>query len=332
MNILVSLFNDLSQRLIIDENKELTDIDAVFYSEIQDLVEIPSVSPFDVYNELTYIFVRYTGTNVPYKHISPFIEDVTDNPVLYIIFYLRSYAACNILDFYEQVTFESQHIINISIKNKAVTTSNLLSIINASQFKEQPDQKLVQMEMSLCEVSEYMSYVIKFVKNSPFIPKDLEYLIAVSFYFGYINKEDNSKWEECSELIIKVFNGYTNDSLRRDSFLNMNGIKLYELFKMNEMILRKFIRDISLWIQAGYRYRLDTMEREWADIQESIEREEYSYKNLSKCQENITESRCIYSSYKFLPWNVNSLNIKQATRVITSYTWAEHKIKNLKDN
>ena len=96
-----------------------------------------------------------------------------------------------------------------------------------------------------------------------------------------------------------MFNAYTNDALRNDSFLNMNGIALYELFRMNELLLRKNLRDLNLWVLAGYVYRLDTLQREWDDIKDSIEREEFSSKNLLKCKESIEEAKNIHLSFQF---------------------------------
>jgi hypothetical protein len=173
--------------------------------------------------------------------------------------------------------------------------------------------------------------LLHFIQNHTFLPEDLEFIIAVSIYFSYFNKDDTVIWQECSSFVIKVFNCYTNDALRKDSFFNMNGISLYELFKMNEMLKRTNLRDINLWVLTGYRYRLDTMQREWEDIKESIDREEFNMKTLVKCQENVEEASNIYSSYQFCNWNVNYGNNKQAKDIIVMYTWAKNKINKLKD-
>ena len=331
MNVLTHLLREITSSDMFNTISKNDEIDEIYFSEICDMLEIFSSNPFDLYKELTYLYVRYTGTIEPYKEISPFNENNIDNKILYIISYFRAFTAYNIIEFYELLITETQKLMISLMKNKDIINGKVIDLIKKFTFKMNPEEKLINIETSLCELCEYVSYLRKTIENSKFAINDLESLICISIYFGYINREDTQKWEEFSNILIKVFNTYTNDGLRKDSFLNMNGIGLYEIFRMNDMLLRKFLRDINLWVLAGYRFRLDSMKREWDDIKEAIDREEFSLANLQKCRENLEEAKNVHSSYLFCIWNVNYINIKQAEKIIILYTWAEYKIIELQD-
>ena len=316
----------------LNSETELSELDQICLLEIRSIIDLAEINCFDVYKELTYLYVRYTNTTTPYKHISPFIEEDSTNHILYIISSLRAFTAYNLMDFYEQLIYESMSIVTSSIKNKcAVRSSTLTGLIKNFNYALNLEEKLVSLEVSLCEFSEYMSYVKNLFENSKASLEDLEYLFAICIYFSYIERDDNAKWDDSADLIIKVFNKYAHDALRGDSFLNMNGIKFFELFKMNEMMQRKKVRDINLWVLAGYRYRLDSMLRDFADIRESIQREEYSVNYSRKCHDTLVEAKNIHSAYIFFNWNVNYGEINQAKKVISLYIWADYRIKSLKE-
>lgn len=311
--------------------QELSNHDQIYLSEIREILETLTPNPLEIYKELTYLYVRYTNTTVHYRHISPFQEENLESPVLNVISYFRVISAQNVFDLYRKILNESQKIIVSTIKNKNPICGNLVFLLKNFGFQENLSEETAEMEMSLCEVCEYLSYVNKFFENCKISNEDLEYLLAVSIYFGYFDKEDTEKWEESSNFIVKIFNKYTNDGLRKDSYFNMNGIHLYELFKMNEIILRKHIRDINLWALAGYRYRLDMMSKELEDIKESIDREEFSVTNLNKCKENLIEAKNIHNAYQFYMWNVNSMNLRQVRKIIALNILYINDIETLKE-
>ena len=193
MNVLTHLLREITSSDMFNTISKNDEIDEIYFSEICDMLEIFSSNPFDLYKELTYLYVRYTGTIEPYKEISPFNENNIDNKILYIISYFRAFTAYNIIEFYELLITETQKLMISLMKNKDIINGKVIDLIKKFTFKMNPEEKLINIETSLCELCEYVSYLRKTIENSKFAINDLESLICISIYFGYINREDTQK-------------------------------------------------------------------------------------------------------------------------------------------
>ena len=331
---MVNLFNVFEKEyesICKEINTPLEEIDELFLGEVKEILQSMCYNIFDVFRELTFLYVRYTEDQRPYKDIPPFIEEKSPNKVFEIICYMRNFIAKNLCDFYELVIAEAATIIQNTLKNKAIFKGNLLNVIRDFQAKEDPEEKFVNFEVSMCEFAEYASYIKGFIDRQKFPPEPTEFLLAHVLYFSYVNREDSEKWSECGEFIVKTFNSFTNDASRPDSFLNLNGYALYELYKMNDFLERKNLRDVNLWALSGYRYSQEKMIKDFDDFRDAIDREEYSEIMLKTCKENIESAKNILSSYLFLPWTVTSHLVQQAQKIIAYYQMAEFKIKQFKD-
>jgi hypothetical protein len=271
------------------------------------------------------------SSDIPCRELPTFIEEDPNIPILNLIALFRNILAKNIVSLYSKIVEQAESIVINTIKKKMAITNKLLDTITNFEIDLELEEITIETEVSMCEFCEYLANAMvlherKFIKEY-----DFEFLLAVSLFFGFVDKEDNEKWETISSFVVKVINGQTIDSNRHDGFYNFNGLLIYELFKTNDSLLRKNVRDVNFWVLAGYRFKMDSLLKEFNDIQESINREEYSLNTLTQCQANIQEARNIYSSYIYGCWTVNQTSVRHAEKVIQLYSWAEYKIKLLED-
>jgi hypothetical protein len=263
--------------------------------------------------------------------IPAFVENSQENPTLYMIHHLRSLLALNIIDFYDLFMTRVINVVNSSLKDKRMQKSELLTLLRNFKPSSNPEEKIVDLNVSLCEFAEYVNFLKNFTDSKKLADEDLEYLVSISVYFGYLGRSDPSKWEDCSSLVIKVLNSYTNDADRSEGFLHYNGFYIYEIFRNNQSLPKKYLKDINVWVLAGYKFKLEELGKDYDDISDSIDREEYSEPLLQKCEENLKTAWKVYKSFMMLTWNVSTLNIKYAEKVIHVHEDAIQKIKTFKD-
>ena len=190
---LISLLEHILLIENIDIANKLHENDKIFYSEFYEMLETLTLNPFDLYKDLTYFYVRYSGAIIPYKHIPSFLDEKPENVILFLISYFRTICAYNILNIYEEIITQSQTIISNSLKGQANTSNKIVSLIKSTNFEINPEEKFINIEASLCTFAEYFSFLKKFIETSKLLEEDLEFLLAVSFYFGYYNPEDSTK-------------------------------------------------------------------------------------------------------------------------------------------
>ncbi|OMJ88405.1 hypothetical protein SteCoe_9624 [Stentor coeruleus] len=311
--------------------KALNPLDQSYFEDLKNLLTNKSFSGFYIYKELTYIYTRYMSSDIPCRELPTFIEEDPSMPILNLISIFRNILAKNIINLYSKIIEQVESIVINTIKKKMVITNKLLFTIQNFEIDLELEEITIETEVSMCEFCEYLSSAMVLYERQFIKDQDFEFLLAISLFFGFVDKEDNDKWETISSFIVKVINAQTIDSNRHDGFYNFNGLLIYELFKTNDSLLRKNIRDVNFWVLAGYRFRMDNLMKEFNDIKESINREEYSLNTLSQCQAYIQEARNIYSSYIYGCWTVNQTSVRHAEKVIQLYSWAEYKIKLLED-
>lgn len=331
MNAIFFVFHDGLEKYKRSGGYEGTHIDGIYADEIKGLVQECSHDIFSLYVELTYMYVRYTGTNLHYLEVPTFLKDFSDNPTLFMISHLRSILAFNILDFYEQLIFEATNIMNTTLKEKISPKGPLLNIFRTFKPTINPEEKFVDLNVSICEIAEYISFLKSAIDCKKIPDEELEFLIAVNTFFGFINRSEVGKWEDCSSFLIKTFNLCTNDGNREDGFLNFNGHFIFEIFRKNASLPKKCLKDVNLWVLSGYKFKLDEMSKGYDDICEGIEREEYSEENILRCEEYIRVAWNIYKSFLFLNWTISTMTIKYAEKIILVYQQALQKITQFKD-
>ena len=331
MNATFFIFHDAQDRYRRSGGYEGTHIDRIYINEISDLIREHHSNIFHIYSQLTYMYVRYTSTNLHYSEIPAFVENSNENPTLYLITHLRSVLAYNMIDFYEAFMTDSISIISAASKENRIHKGNILNLLRNFKPSTTPEEKIVDLNISLCEFAEYVNYLKLIVDSQKVSDDDLEFLISTSTYFGYITRSDSYKWEDCSSLLIKLFNSYTSDFNRSDGFLYFIGYFIYELFRNNPSFPKKYLKDINLWVLGGYKFKLEEMSKDYDDVWESIQREEYSELLLNKCEDNLKIAWKIYKSFIMLNWTVNTVTTKYAEKVIHVHEDAIRKIRSFKD-
>jgi len=307
MNAIFFIFHDGLDKYRRSGGYEGTHIDKIYAEEMKELVQEHSNNVFKLFVELTYMYVRYTATNLPYLEVPTFLKDCPDNPTLFMISHLRSLLAFNILDFYEQVIYEASNIINTTLKEKVTPKGSLLNIFRTFKPTINPEEKFVDLNVSFCEIAEYINFLKGIVDCKKVSDEELEFIVSINLYFGYVNRSEVGKWEDCSSYLIKAFNLYTNDGNRDDCFLGFNGHFIYEIFRNNTSLPKKCVKDVNLWVLSGYKFKLDEMSKEYDDIWEGIDREEYSEEVVIRCEEYVRVAWSIYKSLLCLNWSVSAI-------------------------
>lgn len=182
---------DIIDELRLIELAKQNPRDQLYLLELQILLD----NNLDIQNtfmELTYILARYEDPDIHISEINPFLIDSSN----IVSHYITAVRFCYSMHLYIQLETSlnmSVEILNQVCETKRIPESSLISIFSQTRPEGKETHDLVDEGSSNMYIfANYICKGLKILSNLNLIESDKNFLFAVSMYFGFFKKEDET--------------------------------------------------------------------------------------------------------------------------------------------
>ena len=281
-----------------------------YKAEIEDQIKRPLGEYCDIYKELTFIYIRYTGSSTYYKDIDPYLPPDPNDPILYLLSQYRSNLADRISKLYSQVLTQSKLLVSNYCKNGFIISTNFVNLISWLDCRLEENKSLSGFQTSLIEFCEFVASFKKIVKIGRFELEQLEVFFAIFMNFGFNHFYKREEWDKCIEWMRNVFLEYSEDLQRDGDGWGPGCYLVYRAFDGIDHAKRGTLKDVSEVILDGYMRRVERVEKDMQEVKYLIENECFTESLVKTINTISTQLQNFFHITHYLNWKISSPSTK----------------------
>lgn len=281
-------------KLVIEERYVL--------DEIEEQVKRPIGDFCDMYKELTFIYIRYTGTAEYYKDIDPFrpIDNEPDQ-ISILLNRLCSKLAQYISALYSDSIKKSDLSLKSLLKYNTLFNSSLIQTIKFSNILSEPNSAPIDFFTSLIEFAEYITYLKQIIRLKIFSEEDLDFVVCVCIQFGFCNCNEKNN-EKIFQALIEILRKYSDDVKVYGNSLNLNGILIYKLFLNCSSISFVFLKQVKEAIFRVYTDKIADFDTDLSEILNNVKHQQIYTRDCQTFISNLATIHNLFIVIQFTPW------------------------------